>query len=100
MARYRPAVKIVLTILECIAKGQAKGRALKTHIIQCSNLKTTTSDRYFEMLKDAGYIIEKKESWGARTVLVYELTPLGRERYHWFKKINGEIFDHVERLDG
>jgi predicted transcriptional regulator len=56
VARYRPAIKIVLKILECTTRNQAKGRALKTHVIQCANLKTTTAERYIEMLKEAGYI--------------------------------------------
>lgn len=92
MARYRPAIKIVLRILECISKEQSKGRALKTHVIQCANLKTTSAEKYIEMLKDAGYILEKRESWGERVVIVFELTDLGRGRYEWFKMINIELF--------
>jgi predicted transcriptional regulator len=98
VARYRPAIKIVLKILECITKNQAKGRALKTHVIQCANLKTTTAERYIEMLKDAGYISEKKEMWGERSVIIYEMTPLGKERYEWFMKINSELFETSEWL--
>ena len=63
MARYRPSIKILLKILECIAMNQEKGR-VKTHLIQCANLKTTTAEKYFDMLKDAGYILEKREAWG------------------------------------
>jgi predicted transcriptional regulator len=98
VARYRPAIKIVLKILECITKNQAKGRALKTHVIQCANLKTTTAERYIEMLKDAGYISEKKEMWGERSVIIYEMTSLGKERYEWFMKINSELFETSEWL--
>ena len=93
MARYRPAIKIVLKILECIAMNQEKGRALKTHVIQCANLKTTSAEKYFDMLKDAGYILEKREAWGERTAITYELMPLGKERYDWFRKINSELFE-------
>ena len=96
MARYRPAIKIVLKILECITKNQAKGRALKTHVIQCANLKTTTAERYIEMLKEARYISEKKDMWGERSVIIYEMTPLGKERYEWFMKINSELFETSE----
>ncbi len=92
VAKYRPATKIVLKLLECISKNQSKGRALKTHVIQCANLKTTSAERYLQMLKDAGYVEEKREEWGAREVIVYELTALGRERYDWFKRINDELF--------
>jgi predicted transcriptional regulator len=90
--KYRPAIKIVLKILECISKNQSKGRALKTHIIQCANLKTTSAEKYINMLKDAGYIEEKRLDWGAREVIAYELTPLGKSRYDWFRTINDELF--------
>ena len=92
VTKYRPAVKIILKLLECISKSQMKGRALKTHIIQCANLKTTSAEKYIKMLKDAGYVEEKREAWGAREVIVYELTPLGKSRYEWFKTINDELF--------
>jgi predicted transcriptional regulator len=91
-AKYRPAIKIVLKILECISKNQLKGRALKTHIIQCANLKTTSAEKYINMLKEAGYVEEKRLDWGAREVIIYELTPLGRSRYDWFRTINDELF--------
>ncbi len=93
MAKYRPAIKIVLRLLECISKNQAKGRALKTHVIHCANLKPTSAEKYIDMLKGAGYIEEKRESWGDRTIIIYELLPLGRERYEWFTKINRELFE-------
>ncbi len=99
MVRYRPAIKIVLKVLECIASSQPGGRALKTHIIQCANLKTTSAERYLEMLKEAGYILENRESWGERVVIVYELTPLGKNRYNWFKEINVELFKPNEWLN-
>lgn len=92
MAKYRPAIKIVLKLLECISKNQSEGRALKTHVIQCANLKTTSAEKYLNMMKDAGYIEEKRSSWGEREVIIYEMTSLGRERYDWFRKINDELF--------
>jgi predicted transcriptional regulator len=91
-AKYRPAIKIVLKILECISKNQSKGRALKTHIIQCANLKTTSAEKYINMLREAGYVEEKRLDWGAREVITYELTPLGKSRYDWFRTINDELF--------
>ena len=97
MVRYRPAIKIVLRILECIARNQ-DGRSLKTHLIQCANLKTTTAEKYLDMLKEAGYISEERDAWGERTVIRYELTTLGRDRYDWFRKINSELFE-FEQLD-
>ena len=92
VSKYRPAIKIVLKILECIYKSQSRGRALKTHIIQGANLKTTSAEKYIQMLKAAGYIEEKKLDWGAREIITYELTPLGRARYEWFRTINDELF--------
>jgi predicted transcriptional regulator len=99
VAKYRPAIKIVLKLLECISKGQLKERALKTHIIQCANLKTTSAEKYIKMLKDAGYVNEMRAAWGAREVIVYELTPLGSSRYEWFKTINDELFILNEWID-
>ncbi|MDM7940851.1 MAG: hypothetical protein GYA39_05190 [Methanothrix sp.] len=99
MAKYRPAIKIVLKILECISKNQAKGRALKTHVIQCANLKTTSAEKYIKMLKDAGYIEEKRENWGEREVIVYEMTSLGRERFNWFRRINDELFVSGDEME-
>jgi predicted transcriptional regulator len=92
VAKYRPAIKIVLKLLECISKSQSKGRALKTHVLQCANLKTTSAEKYLEMMKVAGYIEEKRSEWGAREIITYELTSLGRERFEWFRKINEELF--------
>jgi len=91
-AKYRPAIKIVLKILECISSSQSKGRALKTHIIQCANLKTTSAEKYINMLKEAGYVEEKRLDWGEREIITYELTPLGKSRYDWFRTINDELF--------
>jgi predicted transcriptional regulator len=92
VTRYRSATKIVLKILECIERNQSKGRAIKTQVIQCSNLKAASAERYLDMLKDAGYILERRERWGERQIIVYELTALGRERYDWFRKIDAELF--------
>jgi predicted transcriptional regulator len=92
VAKYRPAIKIVLKLLECISKNQSEGRALKTHVIQCANLKTSSAEKYLDMMKLAGYIEEKRADWGEREIIVYELTSLGRERYDWFRLINNELF--------
>jgi DNA-binding PadR family transcriptional regulator len=55
-------------------------------------LKATSAEKYLEMMKVAGYIEERRSDWGAREIIVYEITPLGRERYDWFRKINDELF--------
>jgi predicted transcriptional regulator len=67
-------------------------------VIQCANLKTTSAEKYIKMLKDAGYIMEKREEWGEREVILYELTPLGRERYNWFRTINTELFAYSDKI--
>ena len=51
------------------------------------------------MLKVAGYIQEKRDAWGERTIITYELLPLGKERYDWFRKINSELFESSEWLN-
>ena len=42
-------------------------------------------------MENAGYITSHEESWGERKIKVYKITPIGRERYEWFVKINMEI---------
>ena len=63
------------------------------------HLKTTSAEKYITMLKESGYIEEKRVAWGAREVIVYELTPLGKARYEWFRTINDELFVVNEWLD-
>ena len=95
-SRYRSTSRIIFSILECISRRSSHGRALKTHIIQTANLKTPMAERYLAMLVKAGYIEEKNGAWGERTVTYYVLTPLGRERYVWFSKINAELYEEGE----
>ena len=66
---YKPATEIVLTILGCIWRNQSNGRALKTHVIQCANFKTTSAETYLDTLKEAGYIMEMREDWGRRALI-------------------------------
>ncbi|MFQ6088298.1 MAG: winged helix-turn-helix domain-containing protein [Candidatus Methanofastidiosia archaeon] len=92
MSEYRSANKIIQKILECIIrKSLTQDRVLKTHIIQYANLKTPMAERYLKMLREAGYIKERRGSWGQREVIFYEITSLGRERHLWFCKINTEL---------
>lgn len=95
VTKYRPAVKIIMVLLECVERNQAKGRALKTRVIQCAGMKTASAEKYLDILRDAGYIHERKEPWGERNVIVYELTSLGRDRLEWFRKINAELFENL-----
>ncbi|KYC52679.1 MAG: hypothetical protein AMQ74_00648 [Candidatus Methanofastidiosum methylothiophilum] len=90
---YRASNKIILNIMECIIKkSTSTNKALKTHIIQCANLKAEMADKYFAILKEAGYIVEKEGTWGKRKVIYYELTEKGVERYKWFFQINKELY--------
>ena len=42
--------------------------------------------------------MEVRDAWGERTVIRYELTTLGKDRYDWFRKINSELFE-FDQLD-
>ena len=89
---YRNSNSIILKILECILKKKSsRGRALKTHIMQYANLKTTMAEKYLNSLENAGYIKRVEDTWGKRTVIYYDITEKGIERYRWFSKIDTEL---------
>jgi hypothetical protein len=44
-------------------------------------------------------ILGKREGWGERVVIVYELTDLGRGRYEWFKMINTDLFKSSDWIE-
>ena len=90
---YRSSNKIILSILECILKKSSpNSKALKTHIIQCANLKAEMADKYFKILIEAGYITENEGHWGKRKIIYYELTEKGIERYKWFFQIDKDLY--------
>ena len=95
-SQYRSANMIIQTILEGIIKADREEGVLnkgivKSHLIRFCGLKTTTAEKYLEKLENAGYIEKFEESWGERTIIIYVITELGRERHEWFLKINSEI---------
>ncbi len=87
---HRDTMQIIQSILECVLKARPE-RALKSHIIQYGNLKSSMADVYLKKLVDAGYLGVKESKWGERTIYEYEITDKGLERYKWFLKLNSEI---------
>ena len=95
-SQYRSANAIIQTILEGIIRAERDDTLLKKgivkyHLVRYCGLKTTTAEKYFQKLETAGYIESRREAWGERTIIIYTITPLGKERHEWFVKINSEI---------
>ncbi|RLG12818.1 hypothetical protein DRN69_06395 [Candidatus Pacearchaeota archaeon] len=94
--KYRQSIKIIQEILEIIIRAEQdednklKG-ILKSNIIRLCALKTTTAEKYLQMLEKAEYIYTEEVNWGERKLIVYRSTNLGKERYKWFLKINVEL---------
>jgi predicted transcriptional regulator len=94
--KYRTSNLIIQDILESILRVERenlhiKKGIIKSHLIKYTALKTATAEKYLQKMEKAGYIISQAESWGERKITVYHTTPIGRERYQWFVKINAEI---------
>lgn len=94
--QYRSTNIIIQTILEGILralkdKHDPRKGIIKSHLINYSELKTSTAEKYFKKMEGAGYISSHQEPWGERVRIIYEITPKGRERYEWFVKINTEL---------
>ncbi len=87
---HRDTMQIIQSILECVLKARPD-TALKSHIIQYCNLKSSMADIYLTKLVDAEYLALKQSKWGERTIYEYEITDKGLERYKWFLKLNSEI---------
>ena len=87
---YRDAVQIIQSILECVLKARPES-ALKTHILQYANLKSSMAEKYLAKMVDAGYLTATQVNWGDRVVFQYEVTEKGVERYKWFLQINSEM---------
>lgn len=95
-SKYRSANVIIQNILEEIIHAEdrvshVKTGVVKSHLARRCGLKTSTADKYFAKMQRAGYVTAHEEPWGERTIIVYATTPLGRERYEWFVKINAEL---------
>ena len=94
--RYRSTNIIIQNILEGILRSFKDKRnprkgIIKSHLIEYCALKTSTAEKYFNRMEQAGYISSHEESWGERVRIIYEITQKGRERYEWFVKINTEL---------
>ncbi len=94
--KYRTSNLIIQDILEGILRNEnenlhIKKGIIKSHLIKYTALKTSTAEKYLQKMEKAGYITSQEEAWGERTIFVFHTTPIGRERYEWFVKINAEI---------
>jgi len=95
-SQYRTSNIIIQDILETIRREErrylhVKKGIIKSHLIKEVALKTMTAEKYLQKMEKAGYIVAHTEPWGERSIIIYETTPIGRERYEWFVKINAEI---------
>ncbi|KYC52974.1 MAG: hypothetical protein AMQ74_00546 [Candidatus Methanofastidiosum methylothiophilum] len=91
---YRNSNQIILRILDCIIKEKSNGQnVLKTHIMQYANLKTTIAEKYLNALENAGYIKRIEDKWGKRTIIYYDITEKGTDRYKIFSEIDRELDD-------
>ncbi len=94
--KYRTTNMILMTILEGILRAhkfhpnQREG-IVKSQLIKYCNLKTSIAEKYLTKMEQAGYIRTNEEFWGERKLTIYQITPMGRERYQWFVKINAEL---------
>lgn len=93
---YRTSNMIIQNILEGIlrkryANPYEKNDIKKSELIDYCNLKTSTAEKYLTKMENAKYIESYKEPWGKRTIIKYNITDLGIERYEWFVKINVEL---------
>ncbi|MHA1186577.1 MAG: hypothetical protein ACTSSK_06815 [Candidatus Heimdallarchaeota archaeon] len=95
-SEYRTANLIIQTILEGIIRSERddsllKQGIVKSHLIRYCGLKSTTAEKYLLKLEKADYIKKREEMWGERIIIIYTVTPLGKERHEWFVKINSEM---------
>ncbi len=93
---YRSSNLIIQKVLEGILRaGQAhsmtKQGIVKSHLIKYCGLKAIVAEKYLTKMEKAGYIQSHEEAWGDRTIILYDITPLGKERFSWFVKINSEM---------
>ena len=95
-SEYRTTNLIIQTILEGIIRAERddsllKKGIVKSHLIRYCGLKASTAEKYLTKLENAKYVEKREEMWGERTIFVYTITALGRERHEWFVKINSEM---------
>ena len=95
-SKYRSANLIIQTILEGILRADlsrnlVREGIVKSHLIKYSGLKTPVAEKYLTQMEKAGYIQSHEEPWGERTIIIYTITSLGKERLEWFTKICSEL---------
>ncbi len=93
---YRTSNLIIQNILEGILRKKysnpyEKPGINKSGLIKYCKLKTSTAEKYLIKMEKANYIKSSEKTWGERTIILYNITDLGRERYEWFVKINAEL---------
>ena len=93
---YRTSNLIIQNILEGILRKKQsnpyeKAGINKSDLIKYSKLKSSIAEKYLIKMENANYVKSHEEMWGERTIIVYTITDLGRERYEWFVKINAEL---------
>ena len=98
---YRSTNLIIQSILEALLKIDLKHPYLKkgivkSHLVKACRLKQLTAEKYLDKMEKAEYIISHTEQWGERTIIIYEITPKGKDRYEWFVKINAELETDTE----
>ncbi|MHA1725450.1 MAG: hypothetical protein ACTSXH_11490 [Promethearchaeota archaeon] len=84
-------MNILETLLRKKANPYDRQGIVKSNLIKKCKLKTTTAEKYLKKMEEAGYISSHEEAWGDRTIILYKITELGKERYEWFVKINLEL---------
>ena len=95
-SEYRNTNLIIQSILETLLKGiqmypLPKRGVIKSHLVKTVGLKPATAEKYLDKMEKAEYIQSRNEDWGERTIIIYDITQKGIERYEWFVKINAEI---------
>jgi len=91
---YRNSNMIIQNILEALLYDLNEKGMVKSHLIESCGLKTSTAEKYLTKMETAGYIESNEEKWGKeRMKIILKLTPLGRQRYEWFVKINSELME-------
>jgi predicted transcriptional regulator len=90
-ASYRSALIIIQSILEQLIRTGSEG-IVKSQIYGNIGLKTTIGEKYLDQMLKAQYITIEEEIWGVERIRQkVHITPLGRQRFEWFIKLNREL---------
>jgi predicted transcriptional regulator len=89
--QYRSALILIQSILEDLLRAGADG-IIKTQIYADLGIKTAVGEKYLDQLVKANYISIEEEVWGKeRTRQRVKISPLGRQRFEWFIRLNKEL---------